>query len=57
MGEYWPDIEQVSKSDWMEQIDNPSNLQVLLEVERVIIQKKDGTRIGVIHHFLDCPTG
>jgi len=55
MGEYWPDIEQVSKSDWVKQFDNPSSLGVLLEVKRFIIQKKDGTRIGVIHHFLDSP--
>jgi RimJ/RimL family protein N-acetyltransferase len=27
----------------------------LLGVKRFIIQKKDGTRIGVIHHFLDSP--
>lgn len=53
--EYWSDIEQVSKSDWVKQFDNPSSFGVLLEVKRFIIQKKDGTRIGVIHHFLDSP--
>ena len=55
IGEYWPDIEQVSKSDWVKQFDNPSSLGNLLEVKRFIIQKKDGTRIGMIHHFLDSP--
>jgi RimJ/RimL family protein N-acetyltransferase len=55
MGEYWPDIEQVSKSDWVKQFDNPSNLVILLEAKFFIIQKKDGTRIGEIRHFLDMP--
>ena len=55
MGEYWPDFEQVSKSDWVKQFDNPSSLEILFEVKRFIIQKKDGIRIGVIHHFLDSP--
>jgi RimJ/RimL family protein N-acetyltransferase len=55
IGEYWSDFEQVSKSDWVKQFDNPSNLGVLLEVKRFIIQKKDGTRIGEVRHFLDSP--
>lgn len=55
MGEYWPDIGQMSKSDWVKEFDSPSSLSVLLEVKRFIIQKKDGTRIGEIHHFLDSP--
>ena len=57
MGEYWPVIEQRSKSEWMKQFDNPSNLDILLEVKRFIIQKKDGTRIGEIRHFLGLPHG
>ena len=52
MGEYWSNIEQVSKSELMKGYDNPSNL---LEAKKFIIQKKDGTRIGEIHHFLDMP--
>ena len=55
MGEYWWTIEQRSKSEWMKQFDTPSNLDILLEVKRFIIQKKDGTRIGEIRHFLDKP--
>jgi RimJ/RimL family protein N-acetyltransferase len=56
MGEYWSIIEQVSKSELMKDIfDNPSNLVILLEAKSFIIQKKDGTRIGEIRHFLDKP--
>ena len=53
MGEYWPIIRQYSKSDYQKVFDNPSNLQILLEAKTFIIQKKDGTRIGEIHHYLD----
>jgi len=55
MGEYWSNIEQVSKSELMKGYDNPSNLVILLEAKKFIIQKKDGTRIGEIRHFLDLP--
>jgi RimJ/RimL family protein N-acetyltransferase len=55
MGEYWSDIGQRSKSEWLKQFDNPSNLVILLEPKFFIIQKKDGTRIGEIFHFLDKP--
>ena len=56
MGEYWSDIDQSSKSERMKQyIDSPSNLFILLEPKKFIIQKKDGTRIGEIRHFLDKP--
>ena len=55
MGEYWSNIEQVSKSELMKGYDNPSNLFILLEAKKFIIQKKDGTRIGEIRHFLDKP--
>ena len=52
MGEYWPD-EQRSKSDWVKMFDNlqssPRDFKVF------IIQKKDGTRIGDIHHGLNQP--
>jgi len=57
MGEYWPDIEQSSKSELMKQFDNPSSLEVLLEAKFFVIQKKDGTRIGEIRHFIDRPHG
>ena len=57
MGEYGPDTEQVSKSELMKGYDNPSNLFILLEAKKFIIQKKDGTRVGEIRHFLDLPHG
>ena len=56
MGEYWSDVEQVSRSELMKGFfDNPSNLFILLEAKKFIIQKKDGTRIGKIRHFLGKP--
>ena len=55
IGEYWSDFEQTSKSELMKQFDNPSNLSILLEAKKFIIEKKDGTRIGEIRHFLDKP--
>jgi RimJ/RimL family protein N-acetyltransferase len=56
MGEYWSDVEQVSRSELMKgYFDNPSNLFILLEAKKFIIQKKDGTKIGEIRHFLDKP--
>jgi RimJ/RimL family protein N-acetyltransferase len=57
IGEYWSDFEQVSKSELMKGYDNPSNLFILLEAKKFIIEKKDGTRIGEIRHFLDRPHG
>ena len=55
MGEYWFSIEQVSRSELMKGYDNPSNLFILLEAKKFIIEKKDGSRIGEIRHFLDEP--
>ena len=57
MGEYWWTMEQRSKSEWLKRFDSPSNLEILLEPKFFIIQKKDGTRIGEIYHFLDLPHG
>ena len=55
-GEYVP-IELVSKSELMKGFDNPSNLQILCETKTFIIQKKDGTRIGIIWHIANQPSG
>jgi len=55
-GEYNPVDEQVSKSELMKRFDNPSNLEVLLESKTFIIQKKDGTRIGIIWHIVNQPS-
>jgi RimJ/RimL family protein N-acetyltransferase len=55
-GEYVP-IEQYSKSELMKGFDNPSNWEILCETKRFIIQKKDGTRIGIIWHIANQPSG
>jgi len=54
-GEYVPLVEQTSKSEWMKYFDNPSNLAILTEMKTFIVQKKDGTRIGLIGHRLNQP--
>jgi RimJ/RimL family protein N-acetyltransferase len=54
-GEYDPIVEQKSKSERMKQFDNPSNLAILAERRRFIIQKKDGTKIGIINHRINQP--
>jgi RimJ/RimL family protein N-acetyltransferase len=53
MGEYWSDFEQRSKSDWEKIFDTPQSNPN--DFKLFIIQKKDGTRIGSIHHRLDSP--
>jgi RimJ/RimL family protein N-acetyltransferase len=53
MGEYWSDFEQRSKSDWVKVFESLQSRTDDLKI--FIIQKKDGTRIGEIHHFLDRP--
>jgi RimJ/RimL family protein N-acetyltransferase len=55
-GEYDSIVEQRSKSERMKQFDNPSNLALLTERKRFVIQKKDGTRIGVIGHWITQPS-
>jgi hypothetical protein len=40
--------EQASKSEWMKNLDNPPE-----GLKWFIIQKKDGTRIGLIWHMLN----
>jgi len=54
-GEFDPIVEQRSKSEWMKRFDNPSNLAILAERKRFLIQKKDRTRIGIINHRLNQP--
>jgi RimJ/RimL family protein N-acetyltransferase len=48
-GEYTPIEVQISKSEEMKRFDNPSNFT---ERKTFIIQKKDGTRIGIIYHLI-----
>ena len=54
-GEYEPVDEQRSKSDLMKRLDNPSNYELFCEIKRFIIQRKDGTNVGVINHWLFQP--
>jgi len=49
-GEFNPIGEQISKSELKKRFDDPSNLAVLIELKWFIIQKKDGTRIGLMYH-------
>jgi aminoglycoside 6'-N-acetyltransferase len=46
---------QKSKAERLRQFDNPSQLAVLAERERFIIEKKDGTKIGFIAHWFVQP--
>jgi RimJ/RimL family protein N-acetyltransferase len=39
----------------MKYYDNPSNLAILIENKTFIVQKKDGTKIGLIFHRLNLP--
>jgi len=51
MGEYaWGG--QISKSEQMKYFDNPSNMAILTEAKMFIVQKKDGTKIGLMNHRL-----
>jgi ribosomal-protein-alanine N-acetyltransferase len=56
--DFWGDNpfwEQVSKSEWMKHFENPPNAAVLVEWTRFIVQKKNGSRIGVAWHMLNQP--
>jgi RimJ/RimL family protein N-acetyltransferase len=46
---------QKSKAERLRQFDNPSQLALLTERERFVIEKKDGTKIGFIAHWLTQP--
>jgi RimJ/RimL family protein N-acetyltransferase len=54
-GEYNPISEQMSKSELIKAFDNPSNLAMVIELKWFIIQKKDGTRIGLMYHRITQP--
>jgi RimJ/RimL family protein N-acetyltransferase len=54
-GEYVPMGEQISKSEWMRYFDSPSNFSILTEWKTFIVQKKDGTKIGIMNHRLNLP--
>ena len=52
MGEYASSGGQITKSEQMKYFDNPSNLAILTEAKMFIVQKKDGTKIGLMNHRL-----
>jgi RimJ/RimL family protein N-acetyltransferase len=53
-----PPFGRMSKSEWMKWFDAPRTyLEILIEWSRFIIQKKDGTRIGLTWHFTNQPSG
>jgi RimJ/RimL family protein N-acetyltransferase len=54
-GEYDPIGEQKSKSERTRLFDNPTNLPVLTESKHFVIQKKDGSKIGFISHWITQP--
>jgi RimJ/RimL family protein N-acetyltransferase len=56
-GDYIPIEEQMSKSEWMKSFDSPTEFQKMIGLKSYIIQKKDGTRIGLIHHRTNQPYG
>ena len=56
-GEYSPIDEQWSRSEGMKRFDNPSSLTILAERKNFVIQKKNGTRIGIIYHLINQPNG
>lgn len=55
-GEYDSVPQQKSKSERLRDFDNSSPLITLCERGRFIIEKKDGTRIGFIAHYLIQPS-
>jgi len=54
-GEYDPIPPQKSKTERMKEFDNPSQLAILTERTRFVIEKKDGTKIGFIAHWFVQP--
>jgi RimJ/RimL family protein N-acetyltransferase len=55
LGEFDPIGEQTSRSERMKLFDNPTNLAILIESKHFVIQKKEGTKIGFISHWVTLP--
>jgi len=56
-GENPPAYEQTPKWYLAEELDNPTDKQKVIEFKTFIIQKKDGTRIGIIWYLVNQPSG
>ena len=54
-GEYDPITPQKSKTERFKDYDNPSQLSILTEAGRFMVEKKDGTKIGTIAHWFILP--
>jgi RimJ/RimL family protein N-acetyltransferase len=54
-GEYDPVTPQRSKTERLKDFDSPSQLSILTEAARFMIEKKDGTKLGTIAHWLVLP--
>lgn len=54
-GEYDPVTPQRSRTERLKDFENPSQLSILTEAARFMIEKKDCTRIGTIAHWLVLP--
>ena len=48
-------ISQTSKVDALRKFGNPSQVAIMCERRRFVIEKKDGTRIGTVAHWLAQP--
>jgi len=56
-GDNPPAYEQTPKWLLMKEPDNPTDKQKVIEFKTFIIQKKDGTRIGIVWHLVNQPSG
>jgi RimJ/RimL family protein N-acetyltransferase len=48
-------VSQTSRAEVLRRFDNPSQVALMCERQRFIIEKKDGTRVGTITHWLAQP--
>ena len=49
-------VKQMSKAETMKEFDNPEPLALMTERTRFIIEKKDGTKIGYMTHWVVQPS-
>ena len=49
-------VKQMSKAEIMKEFDNPGPLALMTERTRFIIEKKDGTKIGYMMHWVVQPS-
>jgi len=48
-------VRQTSKAEALKKFENPTQIVAMCERQRFVIEKKDGTRIGIIAHWLAQP--